>query len=311
MRWPLSLSNFWLLLNLLWLPAMASEQQQAWHDLQQLSADEMAGRSPGSAGSLLAQRYLQQRFHELELQPLSADYRQPFAAGRHKTGVNLLGVRRGCLQPDFYILVTAHYDHLPPQGKRIFNGADDNASGVTALLYLAAQTRLRCPAYSYLFLATDAEEMGLRGAKAFLAAPAVPLEAILFNLNLDMVSRGERQQKLFLAGQWSFPAVKALLPLQHGKVKLQPAPEYRRYSSAFSRSDNTSWHTGSDHAVFRRAGLPYFYLGVGTHAQYHTPEDDWQRVDAEFFQSVLQLIHQVQLWLDQQPLLVLQQHRRQ
>lgn len=290
--------------------ASASEQQQAWFDLQQLSSDEMAGRSPDSAGGRLAQRYLQQRFAALNLQPLTPEYQQSFAAGRNKTGVNLIGLRRGCQYPEAYIVVTAHYDHLPPRGRRIFNGADDNASGVAALLYLAAKTQLQCPSYSYLFVATDAEELGLRGAQAFVAEPVVPLQQMLLNLNLDMISRGERQQRLFLAGKRTFPAVKALVPLQHGKVKLQFAPERQKFVSAFSRPEHISWHTASDHAVFYRAGLPYFYLGVGTHAQYHTPEDDWQRVDADFFFSVLQLIHQVQQWLDLQPLAEFQQHRR-
>lgn len=290
------------------LQSVASpEQQQAWLDLQQLAADEMAGRSPDSAGSLLAQRYLQQRFHALGLQALTADYRQPFAAGRNKAGVNLLGLRRGCQHPELYLLVTAHYDHLPPRGRRIFNGADDNASGVAALLYLAALTKVQCPAYSYLFLATDAEEIGLTGAKAFLAAPPVPLSAIVFNLNLDMVSRGERQQKLFLAGTKTLPQVASLIPRQQDKVRLVAAPHYHR----FSRFKAVDWHKASDHAVFARAGMPYFYLGVGTHPQYHTEQDDWQRVDTSFFYSALQLIRQVQQWLDQQQPELFRQARRQ
>lgn len=291
--------------------AVSAEQRQAWLDLQQLAADEMAGRSPDSAGSLLAQRYLQQRFHALGLQALTADYRQPFAAGRNKTGVNLLGLRRGCQHPELYLLVSAHYDHLPPRGRRIFNGADDNASGVAALLYLAAQTQKQCPAYSYLFLATDAEEVGLQGAKAFLAASPVPLSAILFNLNLDMVSRGERQQKLFLAGKKTLPQVTSLLPLQHGKVRLVTAPQQHRLSSSLDPAKGVDWHKASDHAVFARAGMPYFYLGVGTHPQYHTVDDDWHRVDTTFFDSALQLIRQVQQWLDQQQPQLFQQARRQ
>lgn len=289
--------------------AVSAEQRQAWLDLQQLAADEMAGRSPASAGSLLAQRYLQQRFSELGLQPLTAAYRQPFVT-RNKAAVNLLGLRRGCQYPELYLLVSAHYDHLPVRGRRIFNGADDNASGVAALLYLAALTQKQCPAYSYLFLATDAEEIGLKGAKAFLAASPVPLSAILFNLNLDMVSRGERQQKIFLAGKRTFPLVQALLPLQQGKVRLVAAPEQRRLNRAFAETDAIDWHNASDHAVFNRAGIPYFYLGVGTHSHYHTPEDDWQRVEPDFFHSVLLLIRQVQHWLDQQPPQLLLQAQR-
>lgn len=282
----------------------------AWQDLQQLSADEMAGRSPGSAGSSLARQYLTRRYQQLGLQPIGQDYQQAFLFGRKRQGVNLVGYRRGCVYPARYLVVTAHYDHLPARGSKIFNGADDNASGVTALLYLAALTQQQCPVYSYLFVATDAEESHLQGARAFLAQPPVPLAAILFNLNLDMVGRGEAANRLYLAGKRDFPAVKDVLPLAQNAVKLVFAPEGRRSSAAAKNNTDVDWSRASDHAVFRRAGIPYLYIGVGTHAQYHTPDDDWQRIDAGFYQDALQLIRRLQLWLDQLPPELFVQARR-
>lgn len=299
------LSSIWLIFNCClccWhLPLQArSEQalQQAWLDLQQLASDDMGGRSPGSAGSVLAQQYLQQRFAQLALQPFNTDYRHPFALSRSRQGVNIIGVRQGCRYPEFVVVVTAHYDHLAPLRHYIYNGADDNASGVSALLYLAALTQDQCPAYSYVFLATDGEELGLRGAKAFLANPPVNRDAIVLNLNLDMVSRGEAKQKIYAAGKRTLPQLTQWLPLTAGDVSLVLAPERRSLHSAYRRATDISWDQASDHAVFRRAGIPFVYIGVGVHRHYHTPDDDWQRIDPIFFRSALQLIADIQLRID-------------
>ena len=145
-------------------------------DIQQLSAADMQGRKTGTAGAGLARELISERFAHLRLDRFNNSYQQPFvySSWPEKTGINMLGLRRGCTYPNHYIVVTAHYDHLGMQGRKIFHGADDNASGVAAMLELAARLNHFCPAYSYIFLATDAEESGLYGSKAFVAAPAVP-----------------------------------------------------------------------------------------------------------------------------------------
>lgn len=296
-----------------WLgPSAATEQQQeataheaqAWRDLQQLAADAMAGRATGSAGSLLAQQYLQRRFAALGLQSLGSNYLQPFSfhegfSERH--GVNVLGLRRGCGQPERYVVVTAHYDHLKPRGKKIFNGADDNASGVAGLLYLAAQTQQSCPLYSYLFLATDAEELGLDGAKAFIAKPPVALDAIVLNINLDMISRGESNQRLYLAGKKQLPQLTQFAEKVQTPLKLTLAHDGRQSSLGRRSQPPVDWSNASDHAVFRKAGIPFLYFGVDVHPQYHTPQDDWQRIDPQYFFAALRLIEQSRRWLESLP----------
>ncbi len=274
--------------------------QAAWQDLQTLSSDEMAGRSSGSAGSVLAQQYIQQRFYEIGLQALTTDYRQPFAFkvgfSQHR-GVNLFAMQKGCSYPDIYIVVTAHYDHLKSRGKTIYNGADDNASGVAGLLYLAALLKQQCPAYSYLFVATDAEEHGLDGARAFLANPPVPAAQMLLNINLDMIGRGERRNRLYLLGKRSLPAIKTMPRTEQAGVRLVLANEQRDQSRG---SASVDWSNASDHGVFRRAGIPYLYFGVDLHADYHTQDDDWQRIDPDFFQAALVQISSTVYWLEQQ-----------
>lgn len=284
--------------------AANADEKQAWHDLQHLAADAMAGRATGSAGSVLAQQYLQRRFAELGLHPVGDDYLQPFSFHEgfsEKQGVNVLGMRRGCGQPARYIVVTAHYDHLKPRGKKIFNGADDNASGVAGLLYLAAKTQQSCPLYSYLFLATDAEELGLDGAKAFMAKPPVALDAIVLNINLDMISRGESNQRLYLAGKKQLPQLIQFAEQAQTQLKLTLAHDGRKSSLGRRSQPPVDWSNASDHAVFRKAGIPFLYFGVDVHPQYHTPQDDWQRIDPQYFFAALRLIEQSRRWLETLP----------
>lgn len=274
--------------------------QIAWRDLQQLSADEMAGRSSGSAGSLLAQNYLQQRFSSLGLTAVSADYRQPFdfkIGFSKQQGVNLVAKRQGCRYPQLYIVVTAHYDHLAARGRQIFNGADDNASGVAGLLYLAGLLQQQCPAYSYLFVATDAEEHGLDGAKAFLATPPVPQSQMVLNINLDMIGRGEKSNRLYLLGKRSLPHIINMPRSAQDGVNLILASENRSSGRGNAKVD---WTNASDHGAFRRAGIPYLYFGVDVHPDYHTPDDDWQRIQPEFFRAALEHIGATLFWLEQQ-----------
>jgi len=285
----------------------ASEQllTQAWQDVQQLSSDEMAGRYPGSVGHQRAQQYILQRFAAMQLQPLHASYRQPFqfksGLFSQSSGTNLVATITGCTFPEAYVVVTAHYDHLAASGSKIFNGADDNASGVAGLLYLAGKLQPACPAYSYIFIATDAEEQGLDGARAWLKQTPIPLAQIMLNINLDMISRGERRQRLYLAGKRTLPELQEIPSRQHQKVKLVLGHEGRSRQGMSRSAVEVDWSNASDHAVFRRAGIPYMYFGVDVHRHYHTADDDWQNIDPEFFKSALQLIHSSLSWVEQQP----------
>lgn len=308
----------WLMLTqLLAITQVAADEQllaQAWLDVQVLSSDDMAGRYPGSAGHQRAQQYITQRFSGLKLQPLDASYRQPFqfesGLFSQSSGTNLVAKVTGCAFPEAYIVVSAHYDHLAASGSKIYNGADDNASGVAGLLYLAGKLSQSCPAYSYIFIATDAEERGLDGAKAWLKQSPIPISQLILNINLDMISRGERRQRLYLAGQRTLPQLQELPTRQHKKVKLVLGHDGRSRQGMSRSAADVDWSNASDHAVFRRAGIPYMYFGVDVHRHYHTPDDDWQKIDPEFFKSALQLIGSSVDWVEQQSPAVFRQARR-
>jgi Zn-dependent M28 family amino/carboxypeptidase len=268
------------------------------NDIRQLSDVSMQGRKTGTDGALLAQKYISERYQQLALQPFTADYRQAFVYGAFdKTGSNVVGYRQGCTYPQHYIVVTAHYDHLGQHGRKVFHGADDNASGIAALLELADRLNLTCPAYSYIFVATDAEESGLYGSKAFIATSPVPLNNIVLNLNLDMVSQPDRWGRLYLTGASRYPDLLAALSVQFSKLKYLPHRGPGRVSRGRARSD---WLNASDHGPFHRAGIPYLFFGGQDHTHYHTPDDTWQRIEPAFLNMAMQAIWRSVQWLEQQ-----------
>jgi Zn-dependent M28 family amino/carboxypeptidase len=173
-------------------------------------------------------------------------------------------------------VVTAHYDHLGVRGGQVFNGADDNASGVAALLAVAAQLSADRPNHSVLFAALDAEELGLRGARALLAKPPVPLEQMAMNVNLDMVAR-DAGNVLYASGTAHYPFLKPLL----SDVARPPVVLRFGHDVAGARGDD--WTRDSDHFPFHEAGIPYVYFGVEDEAQHHKATDDADTVTPEFF----------------------------
>ena len=291
--------QFWLLCCLLACPASAALLE----DIQQLSAPVMQGRKTGTEGAVLAQHFIAQRYASLQLSQFSPDYRQTFNFGNNKAGVNIVAYHRGCTYPEHYIVVTAHYDHLGKQGRKIFHGADDNASGVAALLELAARLTQRCPAYSYVFVATDAEEGGLHGSKAFVAAPPVPLSSIVLNLNLDMISRADWRGRLYLTGAKRYPTLLEELERHFNKLQFV---HHRGLPRTARNNPRHDWPNASDHGPFHRAGIAYLFFGGQEHPQYHTPGDTWQRIQPEFLTMAMQAIWHTVQWLEQQPPTVLQ-----
>ena len=252
-------------------------------DLETLSADSMEGRLVGTAGSARARAYIIGRYKEAGIAPLGGSYEQAFSfsSGRNgavQNGVNIVGVVRGRRTPDRYIAVTAHYDHLGVRNGEVFNGADDNASGVAAMLAVAARLSAEPPDHSVLFLALDAEEQGLRGARYFvgLKPPPVPLDAIILNINLDMVAR-DAGNVLFVSGTSHYPFLKPYLE------KAARPPVVLKFGHDVAGAKEDDWTRQSDHFPFHEAKIPFVYFGVEDEAQHHKATDDAATVTREFF----------------------------
>ena len=267
-------------------------------DLARLADDSLRGRRAGTPENAKARQWIAGRFQSIGLRPLSAPgvegWLQPFTftprgGGAEVRGVNVLGMVRGTAQPERYIVVTAHFDHVgvgrPVNGDSIYNGADDNASGSAALLALARHYAAHPPRHSMIFAALDAEEMGLQGARAFVAAPPVPLASIALNVNMDMVSHSAAGE-LYAAGAALYPQLRAPLERVAARAPVTLKLGHDRPEPT-ARDD---WTNQSDQGAFHAKGIPFVYFGVEDHPDYHKPSDEVRSITMPFYANAVRTI---------------------
>jgi hypothetical protein len=277
-----------------------------------LAADSMEGRRTGSRGSARAARFLAERMRSYGLEP-GADsgffqrvpyevvsgpegemLRLPGAKGADSAGVerihdyNLIGLVRGSdpAISDEAVVLGAHFDHVgigkPVAGDSIYNGADDDASGVAVVLSAARALAAAPPRRSVIVLLTSGEEFGVLGTQWYLDRPAFPLSRTIADLQVEMVGRPDSLAggpgKLWLTGferstmGESFAA--GGLP-----IVADPRPAFR----FFERSDNI---------VFAMRGIPAHTLSsFNLHSDYHQPTDEVERIDFAHLELAAGLVH--------------------
>ncbi|MGB0523422.1 MAG: M28 family peptidase [Flammeovirgaceae bacterium] len=259
--------------------------------LKTLSSDEFEGRKTGEAGNLKAQAFLIEQFKTLGLLPFGESYEQAFECvidREDKIGKNIVGYIKGSKYPDSFIALAAHYDHEGIKNGLIYNGADDNASGVGGLLGAAAYYAKNQPLHSIVFLAFDAEERGLQGSYHFAKIPLFDLKNMRCLINMDMISRNPNRE-LYASGTYHFPALKPMIEKinqQNPHVLVQFGHDQPRKSKA----DPQDWTKSSDHAPFFKKGIPYIYFGVEDHSDYHKPTDDFEKINLEFYLDVVDFV---------------------
>ncbi len=276
-------------------PAARIDAARLVKDLEALASSELEGRLTGSRGSRRAQVFILERFKQLKLRPVNGTYEQTFAFTETRKGAkqtfsdatNLMGVITGSRAPHSFVIVGAHYDHLGVRDGRIYPGADDNASGVAAMLAIAAWFAEHQPPTSLLFVAFDAEEQGLQGAKHFVANPPVDLARVSVMVNMDMIGRGDKKA-LFVAGTHHYPSLKPVVSDAARGRALTLAFGHDRPAAQASGVDD--WTHSSDHGPFHAAGIPFLYFGVEDHADYHEPTDTADKVSREFYREATELV---------------------
>lgn len=278
-------------------PAFAAPGDKAIDDIRILSADDMQGRAPGTPGSEKARAYILSRFAQIGLSPVGDRFEQAFSyAKRDGTtvqGTNLVARIKGTEGGDKVMVVSAHYDHLGVRGGQIYNGADDNASGVAGLLAVAEAFKEKPPKHDVILAVVDAEESGLRGAKAFVASPPIPLANIALNVNFDMLSKNTKNE-LYAAGAAPFPYLKPILV----KVAMTAPVSLKLGHDTDADGKQNNWTLQSDHYAFGEKGVPWVYFGVEDHPEYHKPTDDFATVPQDFFKRSVATVVQASLALE-------------
>ncbi len=205
---------------------------------------------------------------------------------------NLVGVLEGSDPSlrDEYVAISAHVDGVgirPGALDSINNGADDNASGLAALLAIAEafnEPAVR-PRRSLLFLAPSGEEQGLWGSAHFVANPPVPLGRIVALLNMDLIGRNWTDSVIVVGPAFSTLG-KTLRRVvdRHPELGMAPIADRWPEERIFYRSD---------HYHFARRGVPILFFTSGTHPDYHQPTDSPDRVDAEKASRLARLVYHV------------------
>jgi hypothetical protein len=209
-----------------------------------------------------------------------------------------------------WVIVSAHYDHNGADATQIFNGADDNGSGVVALIEIAEAYALAAkeghrPKRSILFASWNSEERGLLGAWAYTEQPLAPLNTIAAVLNMDMIGRNEEipigggarfaglepqtaesnSNALNLMAFSKVPDITAVVEKANGAIGLELKKRYDNNSSNLLRR--------SDQWPFLQRGVPAMGFITGLHPDYHTQYDRPEKVNYVKMEKITRLIHQV------------------
>ena len=276
-----------------------------------LADDALRGREAGTAGEARAANYIADLFRDFGLHPAgdSGTYVQEFiinmalirnphasddssSVGEKRIARNVIGLIRGTEQPDRYLVIGAHYDHIGMgafgslnNGRRaaIHNGADDNASGTAGLLELAHYFSRVPPKTSLLFIAFSGEEMGLLGSRHFVEHPTIPLEQITAMINMDMIGRMQNN-KLIILGTGSSSGWEPLIKeINSDSLYIHTVP------------DGTG---ASDHTSFYNKKIPVLHYFTDTHADYHRPSDDPEYINYKGQSNILRHIQRLVTAID-------------
>ena len=267
-----------------------------------LASDELQGREAGFHGSRVTSEYIVSLLQWMGVSPLADSYFQPFDAYRkerqkkgrlevHPDSIaklkqevhqklsmrNVLGMIPGKNTKE-YVIVGAHFDHLgidpALDGDQIYNGADDNASGVSAVLQIARAFLAsgQQPERNVIVAFWDGEEKGLLGSKYFVQTCPF-LSQIKGYLNFDMIGRNNKPQQpkqVVYFYTAAHPAFGDWLKEDIKKHGLQLKPDYRAWENPIGGSDNGS---------FAKVGIPIIWYHTDGHPDYHQPSDHADRLN--------------------------------
>lgn len=271
------------------LAPLSIDGEKLLQHVEVLASDAYQGRKAGTAGGQMALSYVESAFNDLGVSPACGTmFQQPFSyEGRtgQVNAVNLLARIPGTSDQGGSIVLTAHFDHLGVFNDDIYNGADDNASGVAGLLEIARAVLASPLEHDLILAAVDAEESGLRGARHFVDSECFPGLDVRLNVNLDMISRNEAGE-LYASGTYHYPFLKPILESVGHRDNMTLLFGHDEPGSTLM-----DWSNASDHAPFHGAGIPFVYFGVEDHAGYHNPTDDFEAITPEFFQSAADYVY--------------------
>ena len=254
--------------------AQSSQQERLKKHVYLLASDSLRGRDAGTVDADKAAQYIVKQFKEIGIEPYYKEgFYQPFEKYGTTTYKNIVGVIPGNdpVLKDEYIIIGAHYDHIGVKNDKIYNGADDNASGTATIIEMARILKARQSQLkrSIIVVAFDAEEKGLWGS-AYLAEQ-LDLSKIKLMMSIDMVGWLHEGKTLRLQGAATIKDGKKLLQEEARKMQMD-IDAIKFETSIFGATDTQD---------FAKKNVPTLYVTTGLKSPYHKPEDDAELIDYE------------------------------
>ena len=268
-----------------------------------LSSEILEGRKTGEKGLKMASNYITAYYKNLGLKAPKGfdDYLQSipkaFFNGKSRSdSENIIAYIKGSEKPDEFVVISAHYDHLGMKGKEVYNGADDNGSGTSAVLEIAqafqkAKKSGHGPKRSVLFINLTGEEEGLFGSKYYTSHPIFPLKNTIVDLNIDMVGRIDKKHEgkpgyIYLIGSDKLSTDLHKLSEEANKKYTQLKLDYKYNDD----KDPNRFYYRSDHYNFAKNNIPIIFYFNGVHDDYHKTTDTPDKINYDILAKRAQLV---------------------
>ena len=287
--------------------------------IEVLSSDSLEGRETGKPGQKMAAQYIANQFKKIGIPPYKRKtyyqkfkvkserhickcddcdltfFKRIFKANQTIRGENVLGYIEGSDLKDELLIITAHYDHLGKHDSLIFNGADDDASGVSAALEIAeafmlAKKEGNGPRRSILIMPVSGEEKGLLGSRYYTDNPIYPLENTVANLNIDMIGRLDDWHD---NGNYVYLIGSDRLSYDLHDLNEKINDEYIGIDLDYrfnDKDDPNRYYYRSDHYNFAKNNIPVIFYFNGVHEDYHKPSDTIEKLDFDKINTITKLI---------------------
>jgi len=198
-------------------------------------------------------------------------------------GGNVISMVKG--KSDKVIVITGHHDHLGIRNGKIYNGADDDASGTAAVIAIADYFKDKTPNHTLVFATVDAEEAGMHGSAYLVKNFPLGKENIVLNVNMDMISRNDKNE-LYACGLFHYPNLREPLTKVNSTINLLSGHDDP------NNKTQQNWTNSSDHRSFHKEKIPFIYFGVEDHKDYHKDTDTFENINQEFYVEAVKLIIQ-------------------
>lgn len=260
-----------------------------------IAADSMEGRETGSAGQKKAGKYLISQYQQNQVsfpkgasdfyQAVPASFLNKKRNNNLADSENIWAFIEGSEKPEEVIVISAHYDHVGIENGEVYNGADDDGSGTSALLEIAQafQTAKKAghgPKRSILFLHVTGEEHGLLGSRYYSENPLFPLANTVADVNIDMIGRrdalhADTNNYVYIIG-----ANRLSSELDHISATMNQKYVGLDLDYRFNDpKDPNRFYERSDHYNFAKFGIPSVFFFNGVHADYHKKSDEPNKIE--------------------------------